>query len=449
VLDARSRFYGVDGAPVALRSDVDRDGTIDPDDGDEVYIFFGLRRGGRGYYALDVSDPLAPPKLAWAIAPGAGFEELGLGFSTPLVARVKFEAAPRDVLIFGGGYYGGWSRDGSSRIGKDLGYDDDALGNAIYIVDARSGELIWKAIKGTTGSSSDTRYEHVGLRDSIPSALAALRGPGGLVQRLYVGDTGGAVWRIDVPPGEAPGHRRDNWRISKLADLGSDPGEPGGSEARDLRFFHRPELVRSFDSAGAFNGVLIQSGDRAHPLEKEARNFLFYIKDRVSPGGEGDPGPALGFEDLPDQTDCVRGTELDARGMSCRERPLTVGWKLGFAQPGEKGLSRPVADGGRVISTTYIPATGDACAYREGSGRLYRVNLADATAIAGGVRVRDLGAGIPPEPLHLGDYLLLPGGGIEPGDFYPGSGVGETHFLPSTAPRRYRTYWREPAIDSR
>ena len=292
------RFYGVDGASVALRSDVDGDGTIEPEDGDEVYVFFGLRRGGRGYYALDASDPVGPPRFAWNISPVGDFAKLGLGFSTPLVARVKFDDVPRDVLIFGGGYHGGWDETGSARIGKDIGYDDDALGNGIYIVDARSGELIWRAGRGATGTASDTHFEHAGLRDSIPSAVAALRGPGGYIQRLYVGDTGGAVWRVDIPPGEAPGHRRDHWRVSKLADLGSDPGEPGGSPARDLRFFHPPEIVRSFDSAGAFDGILIQSGDRARPLEQAAENYLFYIKDRAVPGGRSgsdNPGRSLGF----------------------------------------------------------------------------------------------------------------------------------------------------------
>ena len=102
-----------------------------------------------------------------------------------------------------------------------------------------------------------------------------------------------------------------------------------------------------------------------------------------------------------------------------------------------------------MFFTTYIPATQEACTPLEGRGRLYAVKLADATAVAGGVRVRDLGAGIPAGPLHLGDYVLLPGGGVELEDFYPDSVVGASPLLPSAAPRRYRVYWREPAIDAR
>jgi type IV pilus assembly protein PilY1 len=286
--------------------------------------------------------------------------------------------------------------------------------------------------------------------------VAALRTPQGIIHRLYVGDTGGAVWRVDLPPGEGPGHRRDHWQLAKLADLGSDPSEAGGSQARDLRFFHRPEIVRSFDALGAFDGILIQSGDRAHPRDKDAQNHLFYIKDRGLAGEGGSiPGASLEpsapsyyrFEDLPDQTGCVRGTEVDAVGTSCRERPLAAGWKLRFSRPGEKGLSRPVVDGGRVLATTYTPSLENACAPAEGQGHLYAVNLADATALVGGVRVFELGGGIPPEPVHLGDRILLPGGGVGWDGLNPGSGYGPGKLIPTMAPQRYRAYWREPAMD--
>jgi type IV pilus assembly protein PilY1 len=440
-------YYGVDGAPVGLRVDRDGDGTIEPDAGDEVYVYFGLRRGGRGYYALDVSDPGLPPRLKWRIRPREDFKELALGFSTPLVAKVQFESVPRDVLIFGAGYHGGWSNDGTSRIGKDLGFADDPVGNAIYIVDARSGELIWKAVRGATGSASERHFEHAGLTDSVPSAVAALRNAQDIVYRLYVGDTGGTVWRVDLPPGEAPLHRRDNWTISVLADLGRDPDEADGSEARDLRFFHRPEIVRSFDTIGDFEGVIIQSGDRAHPLAVGTQDHLFYIKDR----SQHQSGVShYRFEDLVDRTVCVNGAEIDSTGIGCSEHQLAAGWKLRFSRPGEKGLSRPLVDGGRVFATTYSPpSTENSCSALEGQGHLYALKLQDATALAGGVRVHDLGQGIPPEPVHLGGLILLPGTGVDPGVFTPGSGAGSGmgKLIPTTAPQRYRVYWREPAVD--
>ena len=454
-------IYGADGAAVALRVDRNRDGTLQAEDGDEAFVYFGLRRGGSSYYALNVSDPTALPRLAWTISPepAGEFQELGLTFSTPLVARVQYEQSPRDVLVFGGGYNGGWSSSGAARTGKDLNATDDARGNAIYIVDARSGELIWKAVLGVTGSTTNRRYEHAGLVDSIPSRVAGLTTGQGILHRLYVGDTGGALWRVDLPPGEDENQRRDHWLISKLADLGADAAEPGGSAERDLRFFHAPELVQSFDAGGKFDGVLIHSGNRAHPGEEVVENHLFYVKDREVISGSDkvmaenaalNPSGRYQFEDLAEQTGCVTGTEVLATaegGLNCSQMPTPNGWKLMYERPGEKGLSRPLVDAGRVFATTYTPAAATGCAPLEGQGHLYAIHLSDATALVGGVRVSDLGPGIPANALHLGQSILLPGGGA---DLYDLDGDGKrdaSQLLPSQAHRRYRVYWRDPAMD--
>ena len=64
-------FYGVDGAPTvfvydAPDSDGIRDGEISSASGskDKVFLYFGLRRGGGTYYAMDITNPAAP-SLLW------------------------------------------------------------------------------------------------------------------------------------------------------------------------------------------------------------------------------------------------------------------------------------------------------------------------------------------------------------------------------------------------
>ena len=61
---ASFKHYGVDGDIVPVTKDVDRDGIIEPADGDFVYIIFGMRRGGETYYAIDVTDKNSPD-LIW------------------------------------------------------------------------------------------------------------------------------------------------------------------------------------------------------------------------------------------------------------------------------------------------------------------------------------------------------------------------------------------------
>lgn len=58
-----NHFYGVDGAPSVFIYDANKDGKIKYSDSDKVYLYFGLRRGGAGYIALDITRPASPNYL--------------------------------------------------------------------------------------------------------------------------------------------------------------------------------------------------------------------------------------------------------------------------------------------------------------------------------------------------------------------------------------------------
>ncbi len=63
-----NHFYGIDGAPSVFLYDQDKDGKIiktTPVDTDRALLYFGLRRGGATYYALDITAP-GTPKLLWS-----------------------------------------------------------------------------------------------------------------------------------------------------------------------------------------------------------------------------------------------------------------------------------------------------------------------------------------------------------------------------------------------
>ncbi|TXS91360.1 hypothetical protein FV139_16670 [Parahaliea maris] len=436
--DAGEGLYGVDGAPVALLRDRNGDGQIVADEGDRAWLFFGLRRGGAHYYALDVSDPNVAPVLRWHIDsdPGAHFAELGLSFAEPVVGRVRFAAESREVVILTGGYYGG-TDDTGQPLGKDSGSSEDPIGNAIFVVDAQSGELLWKAVRGSTVEGTDTRFEHPGLSDSFPSGPAALRDSSGVIYRLYLGDSGGAVWRVDLPPGEGPGHRARNWSLSKFAQLDGESAED------DRRFFHPPDLVRSVDAGGRpFDGVLIASGNRAAAGDTGVRDGLFYLRDyAIEPGPPELPQRApIAITTLPDLSTCNPADDAECAGSNVN------GWRLMFSGVGEKGLSTPLTEAGEVFFTTFVPPTqSERC--RGGTGRslLYRINLADGSAVEEGGRADMVADGLSHGVVAVGDALLLPGSGSPAGE--EGSDKPARKLIPQQGKTFFQLYWREPGRD--
>jgi len=357
--------YTMDGAPVAFIQDVNFDGTITSSDGDRVYLYMGMRRGGKAYYAFDVTNPESP-RLMWRIEKGGDFGELGYTFSNPRVGMVKTPTGQRPVVMFAGGY--DFNKDTRGSVGTD-----DSEGNAIYVVDAETGNLIWKARRGNGGASSSV-FEHPDMKDSIPSTLTVADSNGdGITDRIVVGDTGGNIWRADIG-----GVDTGDWKVSLLASLGRHSSGASGI-ASDRRFFHRPDLVPSKDDKGLFDGVVIGSGDRANPLDSGGTqiNFTYLIKDRQTSIGSGvDTG--LQHVDFGDVTsNCLQ----DDGGCAVN---LVSGWRLQLTEPGEKVLATALTLTGKVFFTTYLPhaSTGvTACSPSEGAGRLYAVSLQDATSV--------------------------------------------------------------------
>ena len=356
--------YTFDGAPVAFIQDKNLDGTIDAGLGDKVYLYTGMRRGGRAYYALDVTRPESP-KLMWRIENSGDFSELGYTFSNPRIGMVDTGSGPAPVIMFAGGY--DMNKDDRSGIGTD-----DSVGNAIYVVNAETGALIWKAKRGSGGSSGNV-FEHPAMVDSIPSTLTVADTDGdGLTDRILVGDTGGNIWRADLR-----GSSTGDWKLTLLASVGRHASGLSG-KVNDRRFFHRPDLVQTSDDNGNFDAVLIGSGDRADPLDGGGlvSNFFYMIKDRATSVGGGS-NTGLEHAALTDVTsNCIQESGCAAN--------LTNGWRLGMDSNGEKILATPLTMSGSVFFTSYLPQGGSvaaACAPSEGAGRLYAVSLQNASAV--------------------------------------------------------------------
>jgi type IV pilus assembly protein PilY1 len=451
----------VDGPPAAYIKDVDKDGNIES--GDKVYVYFGMRRGGKSYYALDVSDP-DEPKMLWRINKNdAGFAELGETWSTPNVSSMLVDGSntPTPVLIFGGGYDTNKDASHAHHAGANAVGTNDSQGNAIFIVHAETGALIWKAVRGATEAynSSTKAYTHPGLVDSIPSDVAVVDSNGnGLVDRLYVGDTGGVLWRVDTvcshPSGvnvvsgsPSPGCGATTadakpWKIIPILSVGR---HDSSSVANDRRFFYPPDYVQSVDASGAYyDGVIVGTGDRENPKSTGTTDWFYMFKDKDREAGTqsyntGTPRSHAVLENI---TECV--------GSGCTAS-ATYGWRLKLECPtedfnptcGEKNLATAVTIGGIIYFSTYIPKDGlnSNCQLMEGSGALYLVDVQDGKPVCTTTTCNSatLGkadradkvssGGIPAEVVQLGGGRIL-----EPGS--KGGKAGKPGYPPGL-----KTYW--------
>ena len=360
--------YGVDGTATVHLIDANADGTISGE-GDAAYLYFGLRRGGTAYYALNITDP-DNPVFMWKIDDrSTGLSELGQSWSTPVATKIPgYDGL---VLIFGGGYDPGKDADG---IGGN-----DSVGRGVFIVDALNGALVWSA---TPAANSAKNLSVSALVDSIAAPVTVLDSNGDhLSDRIYAADTGGNLWRFDLPGLALPDETQEAWSAFKLASLGGD------TAASDRRFFNKPDIVRTRYGSLAFDGIAIGSGNRESPLETAVTNRFYLVRDtqtRLASFSETfTPPTAITESDLIDVTaNAVQdGTTAQANAVTTALQ-TAKGWYVTLEQSGEKALAASMTLSGTVFFTSFTPdASETRCVPVPGNGKLYAVNLQDAKAV--------------------------------------------------------------------
>jgi type IV pilus assembly protein PilY1 len=136
----------------------------------------GFNAGGRGYYALDITNP-ASPKALWNFTVNED-NDLGLTYGNPIITKRKDGTW---VAVFTSGY-------NNISPGSGVGY--------LYVVNANTGVVLEKI---STGAGSTT----------TPSGLAKINAwvnatTDNTAERFYGGDLEGNVWRFDIDNVVAP-----------------------------------------------------------------------------------------------------------------------------------------------------------------------------------------------------------------------------------------------------
>ena len=305
------RTYGLDGDVRIFKYDVDRDGVIE--DGDKVYAVFGFGRGGSAYYALDVTNREAP-RFLWKKTVD-DLPVLGQAWSAPVITRVNVDSTVQTdpqkfVVIFGAGY---------DTVQEDYEYRADSSGNGVYMLELETGSLLWSA--GIKDSGAD--WEHPFMNNSIPSDITVLDMNGdSFADRMYFGDMGGRLWRLDIWHGQPPASLVSGGLLATLGagHLGGEPDSDAMKQAA-RRFYYAPDVsVVTPRGSAPYLNIAIGSGYRGHPLDKAIQDRFYAIRDyqpfnRRTNTSFNSPWVPIEDDDLVDVTDNV---DHAGEGWRCR-----------------------------------------------------------------------------------------------------------------------------------
>lgn len=421
--DPQRDSYGLDGGITTWRRAAN-DGS---GRAEAVYLYVAQRRGGNNVYALDVSD-YKQPKMLWHISGSdSGFAKLGQTWASPTLTHINLNGERTPVMIIAGGY------SPNNHDTRGAVSTSDSIGNAIYIVNALTGQKIWSV------SSSGADHSHADMTMAIPAAVSVVDiNFNGTADYLYAADLGGQVFRVDLNAANTGAHSLVH-RVVTVASLGVRGDGSGISDHR--RFYAAPTVALAKRHGEQLLQVVVGSGYRAHPLDMQTNDRLYVLDDTDALSalqGELEVSSAIRESELLDITNDLNPDPSDFKGRR--------GWLLRLTGKGEKMLSSAVVVEGVVFATSYLPETvfQNPCQRVVGSSRLYSVRLTDGGPALqrdsdNPVRFVDIVLpGLPPAPQLLTQspdklVVLVGTAAIDPG------------MTIDTSPRRTRWY----EVDSR
>jgi len=308
--------FFVDSSPIAI--DIKVSGTW------KTIVMFGLRRGGPQYYALDITDTTNPLWM-WSFTDS----KIAETWSEPSMGKVKLGGVDKFVAFFGGGY------DTASN---------NAHGKAFFAVDLSNGTKLWEYYNN--GTSDDRQYMNFSLAEN--SSAVDLNNDG-YVDHVYIGDTGGQLWKFDVSASST-----SSWAGKRLfAASSSQANPPASGEFYPAQAFYGAPVL-AYDTSMSL-WVFLGTGDRNHP-NSTASNRFYGIKENTDMSN----GAAL--------------TETSLVDVTSSNGTASAGWffRLGT---NEKVLDAANVFNMSVLFSGFTPTSTVTCTSGGGTAKLYAVQM--------------------------------------------------------------------------
>lgn len=337
---AQHQYY-VDGTPIAGDICPNAPSSTCSSSQWKTILVGGLNRGGRGYYALDVTDP-ASPKALWE------FTDTNMGYTygnpvitkicttSTVVASVFTCTAYTWVVLVTSGYNNVSPGDGVGRL---------------YILNASTGALIRSISTGTGDTTTPSGLARINswVENSMSDNSSL---------RAYGGDMLGNLWRFDLIDNVGP----SGYEAERLTTFYSDTA---GTARQPITT--KPELGSVSGTAVVFVGTGRYLG--ATDLTDTSLQTFYAVKDPVGSSAltafSNPRASGSGFVSQTQTTGtCPAGspTSICTSGQSIRTTTNNTvnfstnnGWYVDLPDSAERSNTDPTLALGTLAFTTNVP----------------------------------------------------------------------------------------------
>lgn len=375
-----------DGGLVSTVDERARQGDVFIDGAWRTYLLGGLRLGGRGIYALDVTQPASPtdtestlgPKVLWEFAnvgpngesdpavdcqPGARYcSSLGYTYDSVNFGMINWNGVPNTkwVAFVSSGYFPTDSLDPASTSPK-------AGQTSLLVIDLKTGTLI-REIKTSEASQFGLATSTFGL--STPMTLDRF-GRDYSIDVVYAGDLAGNLWRFNLE-GDP-----DDWKVDLMFRT---YGAGGASAVGDQPIATAPVVLSDRSRVPLEPMVVLSTGKFVGLPDRTAAiptQWVYGLRDTGVGSPEYPIAPnALRRNVLAQNSDGLRSISGPASPVPNPER----GWRFALniaSEPGERAFATPfpVYEANAAIIRTLIPEGSDPCS----PGARYGLMVIDGT----------------------------------------------------------------------
>jgi type IV pilus assembly protein PilY1 len=410
--------YSVDGAPEL--------GEVQIDGKWRSVLVGGLNAGGRGYFALDVTDPTAPKGL-WelcadaTVCSGANLDaDIGLTFGNPQFGTWRDSGGTSHWAVFLTSGYN--NVPGIEKVGSGDGK------GYLYVVDIATGRVLSKSSTNVGSTTTPSGFARI-------TAITANPQTDPLVTYVYGGDNQGKMWRFDFTAGGDP-------TVLQMGDAGTAQPVTARPEVTTCRVENRDaqgNITVGISRVVAFGtGRLLDVPD----ISDVTTQSVYVLKD------SGTPISAASWRNSSSMTrrqlTTVKVNDVPTGDYTMDDQAVDLstraGWYFDLDQnKGERVNLDPKVVAGTLDVVTNLPSNSDACTVG-GSSNLYLLDACTALPLqAGGVA----GSTLSSSSAAVGSLVVqLPGGTFVQISTLANGDLKSTKFPPAQSSGARKSGWR-------